>query len=96
MFLEIRLHLKTSDSMRLRLRCFVEEANGFMFFKSKPDLTILFQNQIQIEDDLKASKDGAKPEHWLMTKSQTSCNDRSSVSIVVTNMYNDPIVDQQL
>jgi len=49
--------------MRLRLRCFVEEANGFMFFKSKPDLTILFQNQIQIEDDLKASKDGAKPEH---------------------------------
>jgi len=31
-----------------------------------------------------------------MTKSQTSCNDRSSVSIVVTNMYNDPIVDQQL
>jgi len=66
---------------KLRLRYCGAEMNVFVCFKSEPDVTILFQNQIQIEDDLNASKDSAKAERWLMTKAQTSCND----------MYDDPI-----
>ena len=67
-----------------------------MFIKSEHDVTILFQNQIQIEDDLNASKDSAKAERCLMTKAQTTCNDRSSVSVVVINMHDDPISWQAL
>jgi len=45
--------------------------DGFKFFKSKSDPTILFQNPVQIEDDLNASKDSAKAESLLMTKKQS-------------------------
>jgi len=48
--------------------------NGFKFFKSKFDPTILLQNPIQIEDDLNASKDIAKRESLLMTKKKTILN----------------------
>jgi len=67
------------------------EMNGFMFFKSKSDPTILFQNPVQIEDDCNASKNSAKAESLLVTKKQ-SCNDRSSMSIVVINISNKMIM----
>jgi len=58
-----------------------------MFLKYESDPTDLFQNTMQTED-LNASEDSAKAESTLIDRekqSQTSCNDKLSVSTVVIN-----------
>jgi len=48
------------------------EINGFMFFQTKSDPTILFQNTIQIEDDPNASKAVPKQKSYLLDRKKTT------------------------
>jgi len=62
------------------------EINGFKFFETKSDPTILFQNAIQVEDDRNASKAVPKLKSYLpdlRKQFQTSCNDRSSTCMMI-------------
>ena len=84
------------------MRCFVSvtvdasrDKRIYVFPKTKSNPTILFYNTIQIEDDPNASKAVPKQKSYFYQtekkRSQTSCNDRSSMTKVIINMYDDPI-----